>query len=233
MERLWSKYSPTTLNDVLGQPCVATLKELAKNPHPACVILEGSPGVGKSASALSFANDLGCVDEFHGLHRIACTELGIEEARRLFCGGNGNCASLHLRPMMGPGWHVLLIEEMELVHPTVQAFLKDALDVGRLPSKVIVLATSNGVQNIKPALRQRFKMLCFTGGEMLAASSVDFLAMVWKQEFGRFNMPELVYDLGWSKDGLVKEYSLRLALDQMQDVGEAMKRRAERLLVKA
>ncbi len=223
MERLWHKYKPTSLAKIIGQPCVAKLQAAVQDPHPACYLLEGSPGIGKTAAAEAFAFDLGCVDEFHGLQSISCSQLDMAAMRKLFRGednGSSVC-NLRLRPMLGPGWHVLIIEELEYVHVQVQTELKVQLDT-RMPSKLIVLATSNNATKLMPALVQRFKTVVFNGGDVLAEAAVDFLADVWSREYGSVPAPTWLANLGWTRDGLIREYSLRKALDKLQDIGEAL-----------
>ena len=60
--RLYEKYRPNTLANVIGQPPVKLLQALAADPYCCCVLLEGPPGTGKRASALASAHDLGCYD---------------------------------------------------------------------------------------------------------------------------------------------------------------------------
>jgi hypothetical protein len=91
--RLSEKYRPQSLVDVVGQPVVRMLRALAAKSYSCCVLLEcSSGGVGKTSTALAFANDLGCIDEFHGLHIAACSEFTVDVARGLFEGHDGRMA---------------------------------------------------------------------------------------------------------------------------------------------
>ena len=60
-----SKYRPSTLEEVLGNPgAVKTLKEWAVSwdsgiPGKRAVILIGTPGIGKTSAALALASDMG------------------------------------------------------------------------------------------------------------------------------------------------------------------------------
>lgn len=56
--RLADRYRPTTLSDVVGQPPVRLLRAFAIEPYPACFLLEGGPGTGKTSAAYALANDL-------------------------------------------------------------------------------------------------------------------------------------------------------------------------------
>lgn len=51
MQRLWKKYRPRTLSEVVGQPPVQFLQRVVANPYSGCWCLEGPPGVGKTAAA--------------------------------------------------------------------------------------------------------------------------------------------------------------------------------------
>ena len=107
--RLSSMYQPKTLGEIVGQPAIVRrLAALAANPSSCCVLLEGRGGTGKSATAKAFINDLG-ICPFSGLHETSGSNLTIDEVRRLFS------QTFRLRPMMGNSWHVLLVEELELL----------------------------------------------------------------------------------------------------------------------
>src|SRR5262245_39506925 len=122
--RLAEKYRPRTLGDVVGQPmAVATLRQLVREPEPCCLLFEGGPGLGKTASALAFARELGCADEFSGLEILPASELDIERCRDLFE------VTLRLRPLEGKGWHVLILEELDGVgSKQVERYLKVRLE---------------------------------------------------------------------------------------------------------
>ncbi len=67
--RLSSRYQPTTLDEVVGQPAVVRrLKALTMEPYTCCVLLEGAGGTGKSATAKALASDLN-IPEYGGLYR--------------------------------------------------------------------------------------------------------------------------------------------------------------------
>lgn len=212
--RFSEKYRPQTLNEVVGQPPVRMLRSLAAKPYSCCVLLEcPNGGVGKTSTAIAFANDLGCDDEFSGLHIVPCSEFAVDYARQLFEGGNGSSASLRLRPMMGSGWHCLVLEEFDWLPPQTQRFLKVALET-RLPSKCIVIATSNGAGKLDPALLQRFRCYSFSSGKQFTLAAQERLAEVWKQEADDLPMPTEWRHWGVMADG---QFSLRVALDRMQD----------------
>lgn len=206
--RLSEVYRPTSLQDVVGQPAAVRLRRLAERPYPCCVLLEGPPGIGKTASALALAHDLGCVDEFAGLLVVPASELDIERCRELFE------VSLRLRPLEGRGWHVLVLEELDgIISKQVERYLKTMLETG-LPSRCIVVATSNGAASINDALLQRFEILRYSAGETFALCARDRLAHVWAAESGNAPLPHGWEQWGWNWDK--SEFSMRLALAAMQ-----------------
>ena len=64
--------------------------------------------MGKSAAAKALIHDLG-ICPFSGLVEYSASNLTIDEVRRLFG------QTFRLRPMAGSPWHVLLVEELELI----------------------------------------------------------------------------------------------------------------------
>lgn len=204
--RLADKYRPRQLCQVVGQPVATTkLLRFAAEPYSMCWLLEGPPGVGKTSAAYALAGDMKCEDEMSGQYTVVGSELTIERARDLFQG------SLHLRPLYGDGWRVLVIEELENLSPQCQRFLKVALET-QLPKKCVVVATSNDSSALDKALRQRFTKLVFDGGASFASSCAAWLTAVWLREHPGAPIDVHVLREGWDGD----TFSLRRALDALQ-----------------
>lgn len=204
--RLWEKYRPTSLSEIVGQPAVGALLEFAASPYACCLLFEGPPGTGKTASALALAADLGCTDAWSGLEIVPSVDLTIERARELFE------RTLRLIPMAGNGWRVLVVEELEACSSIqVQRYLKVVLDTG-LPPRCVVIATSNGTGDLDPALVQRFDQYLFNGNDHLARIGGDRLRQIWFTETNGAKLPGDPVAWGWTDN----RWSFRTALKTMQ-----------------
>ena len=101
--------------------------------------------------------------------------------------------------MAGNPWHILLIEELELiVSRHVNAALKDELSEQHMPERLIVVATSNDTNGLDEALLQRFDIFPFSAGPTFAEACHERLAWIWQQEVGEdVPLPLGVEQLGW------------------------------------
>lgn len=196
---------PATLADIVGQPCVRHLQTLVKQPRSSCWLLEGPPGVGKTASVHALANELGCRDEWTGLWHVPCTDLGVDAAKELFR------RTLRFKFQSTSGFTLCILEELEWLSPQCQRFLKDALDpLTGLPHNVIVVATSNDSSSLDRALLQRFRVLAFSNWEYFREASIARLTELWRKR-NDTTPPDMS---GWGN--AAEGFSMRLALNHME-----------------
>ena len=189
--RLSQQYQPVTLDDVVGQPAIVRrLQRLVAAPCSCCLLFEGRGGVGKSRRGQGpdprpgrlpvlgdcpdfRVNENGTVPfDGAGLVEYSASNLSIEEVRRLFG------QTFRYRPMAGNPWHILLIEELELiVSRHVNAALKDELSEQHMPERLIVVATSNDASGLDEALLQRFDIFPFSAGPTFAEACQERLGV--------------------------------------------------------
>lgn len=197
-------FRPKAIEDIVGQP-VEMISCMLKNPKSSCWLLVGDPGTGKTATTRVVAESLGCSDDWSGLHHIPCTSLGIEEAKDLF--------NRKLRFASTSGWHLVILEECEWLSPQVQRFLKDALDLEtNMPSKAIVMGTSNKIDNLDEALLERFRIVNFKSNEEFMISCRNKISEKWRYIFDEDLPPE---SCNWGIRG--ERFSMRLAIQQAED----------------
>jgi DNA polymerase III delta prime subunit len=211
--RFSEKYRPGSLAEIVGQPATRKLAALAADPYACCVLLECEHGgVGKTSAALAFAKEIGCEDEWSGLHVVPCSEFTVDVARKMF-DGDGSAPVLRLRPFQGRGWQCLVLEEFDWLPPQTQRYLKVALET-KLPAKCVVVATSNGAARLDAALLQRFRIYSFWSGRQLAEACNERLRAIWRTESGGLPVPSELDCWGVMS---ATQFSMRVALDQMQD----------------
>lgn len=203
MSKLSDKYRPKSLSEITGQPMAhAVLFGWLQEPFGSCWLLRGAPGTGKTSTALAVAEELGCSES---CRIIPCSDLGVDKARELI-------RALSLSPMFGSGrWNILILEELERLSPACQQYLKVALE--SLPSRAIVIATSNDTTILDCALIQRFTVLDYSHGSDFAKSANLRVAQVWLEETDGKPLPLGFESWGVDTSGA---YSLRLAYDRLQ-----------------
>jgi replication-associated recombination protein RarA len=226
-EPLKERYRPKHLVEVVGQPVALQLAEIAHNPRPCCLLLEGPTGVGKSTAAQCLANDLGCREEgqlLESCYTIGAGELdalalkhwfGPESPFRYRCGGKG--------------FHCLIVEELETMTAAQQLLAKDALERKLSHFRVIVVATSNNARGLQRAILDRFWLYPFSSGPEFAVAVNDWLPTVWRNEVGDgVDMPYGWQRFGWEGE----EFSARRAIDALERY-VMLARRREREVVAA
>lgn len=209
---LLTKYRPRTLSDVLGQAnVVRALRQFAARPYSCAMLFHGESGIGKTATAVALAHDLGVAVEegdCGGLFTIASGELDAEAVRR--------CQKLlRFRPMFGTGWRMLLCNEADCMSKAAEAIWLDALET--LPTTTVVVFTTNASGRLSQRFRDRCQNYAFTSESSDLRGPIQALAQrVWKAEVGKGPMPELP-NLGMPVlgDPDTMHASFRLALQQL------------------
>jgi len=136
------------LSDIHRQSAVVrSLSAFAAAPYSNAFIFAGSSGVGKTAAAWALANELGCDPDWGGVVEIPS---GTQDGRAV----EDLLRRMHLRPLGGSGWKVVIINEADRMTPQAEVMWLDGLE--KLPSKTVVVFTTNNLHK----LTDRFVRRC-------------------------------------------------------------------------
>jgi replication-associated recombination protein RarA len=214
--RLADKYRPTRLSEILGQPCVRNLEAFVRTPYPTCILCEGPSGCGKTSAAEALGNELGCHDGlFPSVHVLEAANFDADSVRSYLTGPWGRDEKgTPFRFAVKPKFHVLVLEELEYMNPTVQRLCKTAFERGPRQYRLIIVATSNDTSKLPAAVRDRFgnHAYYFSGGPTFATAINEWLPKVWAAEVGEgVDLPFGWRQFGWQNE----EFSARRALDTL------------------
>jgi hypothetical protein len=207
------KYRPRSLAEIRGQrAAVQILKRLAQaaadDPTPVALLFHGPSGVGKTASAWALAAALGCdIDDpaMSGIHEMPSGQQDGEAVRRLL-------DTLRLRPLMGRGWKVVIVNEADYMTTQAEAIWLDGLE--NLPPKTVVIFTTNNTARLTGRLATRCVSIEFDGDpKRLRRPIADMARDIWKRETGR-QLGSVPAGLG-IMNSLFPSVSFRLALQQL------------------
>ena len=174
-------FQPKSLGDILGQwPIVGWLQNFVRSPHPAAFLFEGGTGVGKTSTALALAAELGCdiaAGALGGVRAVASGEQTADAVREAV-------AALHLTPMLGRGWKVLIVNEADRMSTAAETIWLDALEA--LPPHSVVIFTTNRAAKLSDRFQDRCVVFHFAGDvKTLYAEAARLLERVWRECTGR------------------------------------------------
>jgi len=211
MPRLYTEWQPTTLDEIVGQPCIQRLKHFVTRPRNDALLLYGPSGTGKTASSEIIAATLGTEEFPSTVYRTNGTEFCLELAERYF-----DPATSPFRFKSGPFYHCLLIEELEFLSQQSINYLKNHLEntIKHPSRKVVVIATSNDISLFRKAgnraFLDRFKQYEFAADMGFAAACFKRLAQVCAIE--GISPPD--FTAAFDDDG---GFSMRRAIDIVED----------------
>ncbi|GAG80447.1 unnamed protein product, partial [marine sediment metagenome] len=180
--RLHEKHRPGDIKELVGDQKTRTwLREFAENPHARCIAFVGDTGTGKTTAAYAVAKAAGVYEDpmlgLFGPVLVEGPELTVERARELF--------DQHKSELRWPrkGFHVVIIEELESLHPKAIQYLKGALERAVRDWQVIVIVTSNDFSKLETAFQHRFKpRFHFSGDDNFAFAAQVRLRKIWREE---------------------------------------------------
>jgi len=203
---LLARHKPARLADIHGQAAIVrSLSAFAAAPHSNAFIFAGSSGVGKTAAAWALANELGCDPDWGGVVEIPS---GTQDGRAV----EDLLRRMHLRPMAGSGWKVVIINEADRMTPQAEVMWLDGLE--KLPAKTVVVFTTNNLHRLTDRFIRRCEVQRFDAtSDEFRDGMVDVVRQVWKRETGT-DLDTIPQDLGKFELGS-DEYSIGLALQQI------------------
>ena len=182
------RHRPSSLDAIVGQGYVVEyLTDFLEAPHSGAFLFLGPTGTGKSSTARALAGELGCdltEPELGGYRVIRGGEQTVDTIREAI-------RNLWARPMFSKdGWKVLAIEEGDRMSEAVCFLWQSALE--DLPSKTVVIFTTNFPERFAEALYDRIEKLPFASdGEALAVEAERLIASIWEKETGSMDPPKL------------------------------------------
>lgn len=185
--KLTDRWRPPTLDDIAGQSWVVSqLKLYLEMPVECAFLFAGGTGIGKTSMALALARELGIgvdAEEFGGLYQISSGEQTGETVRKAM-------NDLQVRPFMGSGWKMLVVNECEAMTPNAAYTWLDALE--RIPPRSVVVFTTNELRKLPSRFRDRCECFSFVSGYLaLKPDLQEFSDRVWREETGRDDCPDV------------------------------------------
>lgn len=208
IEKLSEKYRPQRIRDIVGQD-LTILQEFVASPYPSCWAFVGKRGCGKTTAAFALMFELGATSGFPGVDYVRAADLGLTKAVDpaqvvRFTNCNMCCPKRdHI--------HGVILEDASKLSTECQDILKVGLEC-QLGERAVVVATSNDLSGLDPALVDRFTVIEFQSGPAFAAECNERIKDIAAKE-GIVSLP--VDYQRWGTDGNCA-FSMRRALDRLQ-----------------
>lgn len=172
--QLTEKYRPARIADFAGLDKVKRiLGNFAVNPRPFGFYFVGSSGTGKTSMALALAREIGA--EVHHMPSQKCTLEALERV----------VYSCHFVPMSGYKFHMILIDEADLMSDAAQKFCLSRLDGTASVPNTIFVFTGNALP-LDPEGRFKSRVMCLEFSSYgISTQASELLQRVWFAEGGK------------------------------------------------
>lgn len=173
------KYRPSSVSGFAGlKMAKAIAAKLSAAPWASAWLFVGDSGTGKTTLAMALAEEIGAE-----LHHIPSASCNLETVQRV-------CESCYYTPMFGGQWHLVLIDEADVMSAAAQNAFLSRLDATHFPPNTIFIFTANSTKKLEPRFQSRCRIIPFDGSAE-SADSIAFLAGVWKSEAPHAKCPDL------------------------------------------
>ena len=169
-EQITDRHRPRKTSDFVGLPDLKKLAvSLALKPYSSYYIFRGNSGVGKTTFAVVMAGEIGA--QIHHIRSQDCTVDTLERTYR-------NCHSI---PANGKRFHLVLIDEADLMSKASRDSLLSMTDGTRNAPNTIIVLTTNDEEKFEPRLSSRFMTFNFSTQGM-QKDAAKMLKRVWELE---------------------------------------------------
>jgi len=184
-ESLTTAYCPQKIAEFCGlAKQKAILSGLLRNPRPSGLVFEGGPGTGKTSMAYAFANELGSE-----IHHVPSQDCKLETLQQVV-------AMCHRVPWdfrtgETKQWHVVIVDEGDLMSPQAQNYLLSKLDGTEKCPKTVWIFTCNSIERFEDRFLSRCIRVPKFNTYGASGDVRNLLSRIWRERAG--NAPEPDY----------------------------------------
>lgn len=174
-QSLTELYKPQTIGEFVGlQKHKVIIEKLAAQPRPCGLLFIGGPGTGKTSLAFAYARAISAE-----IHHVPSQDCNLENLQSI----SAMCHRIPYDFQTGKAcaWHVVIIDESDLMSPAAQTFLLSRLDGSNPCPATIWILTANSDEKFQERFLSRLIKLPRFNGYGTGTDVRDLLARIWKE----------------------------------------------------